>query len=110
MKFFVCYMLPLMLIAAVICISASSPAVARNPVPAKQYAIINPSCADPGEDPHLSILVEPVPDSSENSGASGSNWTGSGREKPVIDNRVALTYKFELFIYSFYNNIDKILF
>lgn len=110
MKFFLFSMLPLLLISAVICISASSPAVARNPIPVEQQTVINPSCADPGEDPHLSILVEPGPASCEDGGASGGNLAAAGQKQAVIRDHIALTYKFGLFIYSFYSNIDKILF
>ena len=110
MKFFLFSMLPLLLISVVICVSASSPAVARNPIPVKEQAVINPSCADPGEDPHLSILVEPGTVNSEDGGASGGNLVVAGHKQAVITDHMALTYKFGLFIYSFYNNIDKIIF
>ena len=110
MKLLVYSILPLLLITAAICISASSPAVARDPVPAKKLATINPSYADPGEDPHLSILVEPVPACSEESGASGGSLTGGGQVETIKIDRIDLTYKFGLFIYSFYRNIDKIIF
>jgi hypothetical protein len=99
-------LLLLLLIAAAICISEPYPALARNPVPVKECQI-NPSCADPGEDPHLSILVEPAPGSNGKSGSSGEELLRPG--ETVVIRKIPLN-KFELFIFSVYTSIDKILF
>jgi hypothetical protein len=110
MKYYMRSLLLLLLAAASIAAAVPDSALARNPIPAKERVVVNPSYADPGEDPHLSILVEPAPSCTEKSGCAPGAGNNEAEKEEAVCGRSRLFDKLGFFIYSFYLNMDNILF
>jgi hypothetical protein len=102
--------LPLMLIAAVISASIFSPALAREPVPVQERAFVDPYFADPGEDPHLSILEEPASPTSGGNDTSAACERGDGGAGNDRRYRRIRSAKFDIFLFSIYNTLGLFLF
>ena len=103
----------LLLTAIVVIMSFFSMADARSPIPVVESRGINPSCADPGEDPHLKVVMAPVPrnDCDCGGGSSGSNQEIiDGGKKETVKYRQGLFNKFDLFLYIFHRSLDNLLF
>lgn len=100
-----------LLIAAVICAFPFSRAMARNPVPAKEMAVSEPSYADPGEDPHLQISVVPLSEYSEDNGCHGADpEKNSDCSSEIVRSPGSPLNKFNIFLYSIYRTLDTFIF
>jgi len=100
-----------LLIAAVICAFPFSRAMARNPVPAREMAVSEPSYADPGEDPHLQTLVVPLPEYREENGYQGAgSEENSDCRREIVKSSGSPLNKFNIFLYSIYRTVDTFIF